>query len=55
MFDLRTTAECGWETLRNGKLLNAAEKDGFEVLLSGDKSLHLENEIAGRRKRGLSL
>jgi hypothetical protein len=48
-FDIKTAAECGWDRLRNGKLLTVAEENGFQVLLTGDKTIPKENEIAGRK------
>lgn len=34
---VETTAECGWDRLKNGELLDAAEEEGFEILLTADK------------------
>lgn len=48
-FDIKTAAELGWDTLHNGKLMDAAENDGFEVLLTGDKTIPGENAIAARK------
>ena len=31
-FDVKTAAECAWDKFRNGKLLDAAEENGFDVL-----------------------
>ena len=36
---VRTAAQQAWDTLRNGELLDAAEADGFDVLLTTDKNL----------------
>lgn len=44
-----TTAYQGWAGLKNGKLLLAAEEDGFDVLLTGDQSLYQEQNLVGRR------
>jgi hypothetical protein len=38
----------GWEELENGDLLDAAEKDGFAVMLTADKSIKKQQTIAGR-------
>jgi hypothetical protein len=47
---VRTAREQGWSTLLNGDLLRAAEKAGFEVLLTTDTSIpyqqNLENQKA---------
>ncbi len=48
-FEVKRAAEYGWSKLKNGKLLTAVEKAGFDVLLTGDKSLPDENEISGRK------
>ncbi len=37
--DISTAYECGWSTLKNGDLLDAAEREGFEVLVTTDKNL----------------
>ena len=39
----------GWDGLKNGKLLEAADGDGFDVLVRGDQTLHYEQNLAGRR------
>jgi hypothetical protein len=39
----------GWNGLKNGSLLAAAEEDGFEVLLTGDQTLSYEQNLSGRR------
>lgn len=38
-----------WGHLRNGELLGAAEEAGFDVLVTGDRSLIREQNLAGRR------
>jgi len=44
-----TTSYKGWAGLQNGKLLRAAEDGGIEVLLTGDQTLHSEQNLRGRR------
>ena len=39
----------GWETLSNGDLLDAAEAHGFDVLLTTDKNLRHQQNLAGRK------
>lgn len=39
----------GWDTLKNGDLLNAAEAAGFEVFLTTDRHLRDEQNLTGRR------
>jgi hypothetical protein len=47
--EVRTAAEQVWSSLLNGQLLNAAEKAGFEVLLTTDTNLHFQQNMTGRR------
>lgn len=35
--------------LKNGQLLRGAEDDGFNVLITGDQTLPLEQNLTGRR------
>jgi predicted nuclease of predicted toxin-antitoxin system len=39
----------GWQELENGKLLNEAEAAGFEVLVTTDKNLSYQQNLAGRK------
>ncbi len=45
----RTAAQQGWDRFRNGDLLNAAEEVGFEMLLTTDKNMRYQQNLAGRR------
>ena len=47
--DVTTAYECGWSTLRNGELLDAAEKAGFAVLVTTDTNLEYQQNLAARR------
>jgi hypothetical protein len=42
-------AEVGWDRLRNGDLLTAAEKAGFDMLLTTDKNLQYQQNLKERR------
>jgi hypothetical protein len=44
-----TASFMGWEGLQNGKLLQKAEENGFEVLLTGDQTLHYEQNLSRSR------
>lgn len=44
-----TVAFMGWAGLKNGDLLQTAEEQGMQVLLTGDTTLHLEQNLTGRR------
>jgi hypothetical protein len=46
---VRTAAEQGWSTLRNGDLLTAAEAAGFEVFLTTDRNLGYQQNLTLRR------
>lgn len=39
----------GWDRLSNGELLTAAEQAGFEVLLTTDKNIRYQQNLAGRK------
>ena len=39
----------GWKQLSNGKLLDAIEGDGFNVLVTNDKSIPHQQNLRGRR------
>jgi hypothetical protein len=47
--EVRTAAQQGWDTLRNGELLAAAEAGGFEVLLTTDRNMRYQQNLAGRK------
>jgi hypothetical protein len=40
--------DAGWDKLVNGELLEAAEKAGFEVLLTTDKNMAAQQNLQGR-------
>ncbi len=39
-----TSRELGWDTLRNGDLLTAAEANGFEVMVTADKNISYQQK-----------
>ncbi len=43
-----TAFELDWATLKNGELLDAAERDGIEVLLTTDQNLEHQQNLTGR-------
>jgi len=47
--ELFTASYKGWDGLKNGKLLQAAEDDDFEVFLTGDQTLRYEQNLSRRR------
>jgi hypothetical protein len=46
---VRTAAQQGWDKLRNGDLLTAAEEAGFDILLTTDKNMRYQQNLSGRR------
>ena len=41
----QTTAQRGWDKLKNGDLLRAAEEAGFEVLVTPDKNIRYQQNL----------
>lgn len=39
----------GWHELENGELIQKAEEAGYEVLLSTDKNIQYQQNLAGRK------
>jgi len=39
----------GWDTLRNGELLDAAEYAGFDVLVTTDRNIRYQQNLTGRK------
>lgn len=46
--EVRTAAQQGWSTLKNGELLSAAEAAGFDLLRT-DKNMRYQQNLAGRK------
>lgn len=46
---VRTALEEGWDQLANGALLEAAERAGFDVLLTTDNSLSYQQNLTSRK------
>lgn len=47
--EIVTAHELGWGNLANGELLQQAEQQGFEVLVTTDQNLKYQQNLAGRR------
>lgn len=47
--EISTAQRMGWGLLKNGELLSAAEAEGFDVFLTGDKNLSYQQNLEGRR------
>ncbi len=39
----------GWEELENGELIDAAEREGFEVLVTTDKNIRYQQNLEARK------
>jgi hypothetical protein len=46
---IKTAWQQGWDRLKNGDLLTAAEEAGFDLLLTTDKNLYHQQNLSGRR------
>jgi hypothetical protein len=46
--EVATTFERGWSKLKNGELLDAAERDDFAVLLTTDSNLKYQQNLDSR-------
>ncbi len=44
-----TAAQQGWDKLKNGESLAVAEGAGFDVLLTTDKNMRYQQNLAGRK------
>ena len=40
-----TAAELGWSTLTNGNLIAAAEREGFDVIITTDQNLKYQQNL----------
>ncbi len=45
---VKKAKDLGWDTLSNGELLNAAETDRFDVLLTTDKNIRYQQNLSRR-------
>ena len=44
-----TAFERGWSNLKNGELLDAAERDGYGLLITTDQNLKHQQHLGGRQ------
>ena len=47
--DVETAYERGWSQLKNGALIAAMEKVGFDVFVSTDQNLKYQQNLTGRK------
>jgi predicted nuclease of predicted toxin-antitoxin system len=48
-FQARTADEMGWAGMTNGKLLDAAEAAGFQIMITADRNIRAQQRLAGRK------
>ncbi|MBI5439073.1 MAG: DUF5615 family PIN-like protein [Nitrosomonadales bacterium] len=48
-FDVATVYEMGWANVKNGKLLQAANETGSDVLITADKNMRYQQNFDGLR------
>jgi hypothetical protein len=46
--DVRTAASLGWSTIQNGDFIRAAEQAGFAILITCDRNIRYQQNLAGR-------
>jgi hypothetical protein len=46
--DVKEAVDQGWDQLSNGDLLAAAEREGFEVLITADKNIRYQQNLKDR-------
>lgn len=46
---VETAAQRGWDRLKNGELLTAAEAAGFQVFVTPDKNIRHQQNLAARQ------
>lgn len=46
--DIKTTQEMGWDSLRNGDLIQMAE-EGFDALITSDQNLKYQQNLTTRK------
>ena len=46
---IQTAARLGWATLTNGELLDRAEQDGYEILVTTDRNMQYQQNLSRRR------
>ena len=47
--DVHTAPDMGWAGVSNGKLLDAAEQAGFQVMIIADQNIRAQQRMQGRR------
>ncbi len=45
---VETAFERGWSELQNGELLDAAEREGFDLIITTDQNLRYQQDVGAR-------
>ena len=53
--EVDTAASMGWDRLSNGDLLNAAEENGYDVLITTDQNIRYQQNMRNRSIRVITL
>ena len=48
-YDVETAPDMGWGGISNGRLLDAAEAAGFAILVTADRNIRSQQNMAGRK------
>lgn len=48
-YDVETAAHRGWSEFANGELIRAAEAAGFDCIVTADRNLRYQQNLAGRK------
>lgn len=48
-FEVKTAPEMGWAGITNGRLLDLAEQNGFDIMVTSDTNIRFQNRLIGRR------
>lgn len=48
-FETRTADEMGWAGTTNGRLLDATEAAGFQLMITADRNVRAQQRLAGRK------
>ena len=46
---MERSAEKGWDQLENGELIQRAEEEGYEVIVTTDQNMQYQQNLTGRR------
>lgn len=47
-YDVRTARDVGWDRLTNGDLLTAAERVAIDMMITADRNIRHQQNLAGR-------